>query len=44
MKGHIVSSFLLLGIFTACTTEVKQVAEPVDYAALVNHFICTDFT
>ena len=44
MKGHIVSSFFLMGIFAACTTTVKQTTEPVDYAAMVNPFIGTDFT
>ena len=44
MKGHIISSFFLMGIFAACTTTVKQTAEPVDYAAMVNPFIGTDFT
>ena len=44
MKGHIVSSFFLMGIFAACTTTVKQATEPVDYAAMVNPFIGTDFT
>ena len=39
MKGHIVSSFFLMGIFAACTTTVKQTTEPVDYAAMVNPFI-----